>query len=106
MYYNSLVTTERVCIMSSIVLAVISLCLAFFSMVMWVRARRAVLQAEVVAYGLRAQDDSDEVTKTNLVNMQTEYHVAIRKLNQLGHIKLDNWGRWIWTESGQQLGQG
>jgi hypothetical protein len=92
--------------MSSIVLAIISLSLALVFMVMWIRARRAALRAEVVAYGLRAQDDSDEHTKTDLMNMHKEYNVAISKLDQLGHIKRDNWGHWVWTESGQQLGQG
>jgi hypothetical protein len=92
--------------MSSIVLAVISLSLAIVFMIMWIRARRTALQAEVVAYGLRAQDDGDEDTKITLTNMHKEYNEAISKLNQLGQIKLDNWGRWVWTESGQQLGQG
>ncbi len=92
--------------MSSIVLAVISLSLAFVLMVMWIRARRAALRAEVVAYGLRAQDDRDEDTKTNLINRHKEYNVAISKLDQMGQIKRDKWGHWVWTESGQQLGQG
>jgi hypothetical protein len=37
--------------------------------------------------------------------MDTEYHDAISKLSQLGQIERDNWGRWVWTESGQQLAQ-
>lgn len=92
--------------MSSIIFAVIPFSLAFVFMIMWIRARRAALQAEVVAYGLRAHDDKDEDTKITLTNMHREYNEAIRKLDQLGQIKLDNWGRWVWTESGQQLGQG
>jgi hypothetical protein len=90
--------------MSSIVLAVISLSFAFVFMVMWIRTRRAALRAEVVAYGLRAQDDGDEDTKTTLINKKKEYQDAIQKLDQLGQVKLDDWGRWVWTESGQQLG--
>jgi hypothetical protein len=88
------------------IFAVISLSLAFVLMVMWIRARRAANRAEVVAYGLRSQDDKDEDTKTSLINKNNEYHDAINKLNQLGKIKLDSFGHWVWTESGQQLGQG
>jgi hypothetical protein len=96
---------KGVCIMNFI-LAVVSLSLAFVLMVLWIRTRRAALRAEVVAYGLRAQDDSDEDTKNNLISMNKEYHVAIRKLNQLGQIKLDDLGRWVWTDSGQHIGRG
>lgn len=91
--------------MSSI-LAVISLSLAVVFMVMWIRVRRAARQAEIVAYGLRAQDDRDDSTRTNLLKKNREYYVAIKKLNELGEIELDNWGRWVCTETGQQLGQG
>jgi hypothetical protein len=102
---NRFIATERVYFMSSIVLDVISLTLAFVFMVMWIRARRAAVQAEIVAYGLRSQDGGDEVTRTNLINMDKEYHDAISKLSQLGQIERDNWGRWVWIESGQQLAQ-
>ncbi len=90
--------------MSSIVLATVSLILAFVFMIMWIRARRAARSAEIVAYGLRAQDDNDEDTKTNLIHKNREYHEAIRKLNQMGQVKLDSWGRWVWADSGELLG--
>jgi hypothetical protein len=72
-------------------------------MVMWIRTRKISKQAELVAYGLRAQDDHDEITRTNLTLLNSEHQAAIHKLAELGEIKRDNWGRWIWTESGQPL---
>jgi hypothetical protein len=92
--------------MSSIIVAIISCTIALFFMVMWLRARRLANEAEIVAYGLRSQDESDENTKTNLIMLESEYEAAITKLNQLGEIKRDNWGRWVWTETGQQLSEG
>jgi hypothetical protein len=92
--------------MSSLIVAIISCVLALFFLVMWLRARRAVNEAEIVAYGLRAQDDSDENTKTNLSMIEAEYEAAIDKLSKLGEIKRDEWGRWVWTKTGEQLGGG
>jgi hypothetical protein len=91
--------------MSSTIVAIISVTLALIFMVMWLRARRIANEAEIVAYGLRSQDESDENTKTSLSMLETEYEAAIDKLNQLGEIRRDDWGRWVWTKSGQQLSQ-
>lgn len=91
--------------MSTVLLATISFSLALVFMIMWIRARRASRRAEIVAYGLRAQDDHDENTKTNLTIMDAEFQVAIQKLAQLGQVKRDNWGRWVWVDSGQAIGQ-
>lgn len=91
--------------MISIIVTTISCTFALVFIVMCVRARRAANEAEVVAYGLRAQDESDENTKTNLSMMEAEYEAAIDKLSDMGKIKRDNWGRWVWTETGQQLGE-
>jgi hypothetical protein len=92
--------------MSSIIVTIISCTFAVFFFVMWLRARRASSEAEVVAYGLRSEDDSDENTKTNLSMMEAEYDAAIDKLCEMGEIKRDDWGRWVWTKTGQQLGEG
>lgn len=91
--------------MSSTILAASSLALAVVFMVMWIRARRAAHRAEIVAYGLRAQDDRDEITKTNLILKNREFHEAIKKLNQLGQVELDSWGRWVWADSGELISQ-
>ena len=91
--------------MSSIIVAIISCTFALVFFVMWLRARRAANEAEVVAYGLRAQDDSDENTKTSLSMMEAEYDAAIDKLSEMGEIKRDDWGRWVWTDTGEQLGE-
>jgi uncharacterized protein (DUF3084 family) len=91
--------------MISIIVAIISGALAILFLIMWLRARRAVSQAEIVAYGLRAQDDSDENTKTNLSMIEAEYEAAIDKLYKLGEIRRDDWGHWVWTKTGQQLGE-
>jgi hypothetical protein len=91
--------------MSSIIIALISCTFAVVFFVMWLRARRAASEAEVVAYGLRSEDDSDENTKTNLSMMEAEYNAAIDKLSEMGEIKRDDWGRWVWTKTGQQLAE-
>jgi uncharacterized membrane protein len=91
--------------MSSLIVAIISCVFAIVFFVMWLRARRAASAAEVVAYGLRAQDDSDENTKTSLSIMEAEYDAAIDKLCEMGEIKRDEWGRWVWTKTGEQLGE-
>lgn len=90
----------------SIIVAIISCVFALVFFVLWLRARRAASEAEVVAYGLRSHDDSDENTKTSLSLMEAEYDAAIEKLSALGEIKRDDWGRWVWTKTGQQLGEG
>ncbi len=91
--------------MGGFIVAIISSAFAIVFLVMWLRARKAVSEAEVVAYGLRSQDDSDENTKTSLSIMEAEYDAAIDKLSEMGEIKRDEWGRWVWTKTGQPLGE-
>ncbi len=86
-------------------MAIISSIFAVIFLFLWLRARRAAKEAEIVAYGLRSQDDSDENTKTNLSVMESEYQAAVEKLCELGEIKQDKWGRWVWTKSGELLGE-
>jgi hypothetical protein len=72
---------------------------------LWLRARRNA-RIEQIAYGLRRDEDADQQTKTNITEMQAELVDAITKLEKLGLIKQDEWGRWVWVESGTFLGSG
>ena len=85
-------------------MAIIATGLALVFLILWLRARRAAADAEVVAYGLRAQDESDENTKTSISIMEAEYEAAIERLSSMGEIKRDDWGRWVWVKTGEQLG--
>ena len=77
--------------------------LVLIFLILWLRERRRV-QTEYVAYGLRADEDSDENTKTNITQMESRYVEAISKLEELGEIEQDSWGHWIWTKTGKLVG--
>lgn len=81
-----------------------SLFLAVIFLILWLRERKHAADAEIVAYGLRAQDHSDDNTKTSISAMESEYNDAINKLQELGELQQDEWGRWIWSKTGKQLG--
>ena len=72
--------------------------------ILWLRERRQA-RLEYIAYGLRAQDDNDENTKTNISVLESEYDAAIQRLSDMGQIRKDEWGRWVWIESGELLGE-
>ena len=72
-------------------------------LILWLRERRRA-RIEYVAYGLRASEEANENTKTNLTQMQAEYVEAMTRLEELGQVRQDNWGRWVWTENGQFVG--
>ena len=91
--------------MNLIIISSISVLLALVFFILWVRERRRASQAEVVAYGLRAEDDADENTKTNISVLEAEYDAAIQKLIDMGQIRKDEWGRWVWAETGELLGE-
>ncbi len=78
---------------------------AIIFLLLWLKARRQASEAEVVAYGLRAADDSDDNTKTSISMMEAEYDEAMEKLHQLGEIEQDDWGNWIWVKTGKPLGK-
>ena len=86
------------------VVSIVSLVLAVIFLLLWLRARNQANEAEIVAYGLRAQDDKHDSTKTSISAMESEYNEAIDKLQELGELHQDEWGRWIWNKSGKQLG--
>ena len=70
---------------------------------LWLRERRRA-QIEYIAYGLRADEESDENTKTNITQMEASFVEAISRLEELGLVKQDNWGVWIWIETGRPVG--
>ena len=71
-------------------------------LILWLRERRRA-EKEYVAYGLRGEED-DENTKTNITQMESAFVEAISKLEELGEVKQDNWGQWIWTKTGKPVG--
>lgn len=90
--------------MGFLLTTIISIFLALVFLILWLKERRHANEAEIVAYGLRSEDDSDENTKTSISVMESEYNEALNKLEQLGEIQQDNWGRWVWTKTGEPLG--
>lgn len=78
---------------------------AIVFLILWLRERKHASDAEIVAYGLRAEDDSDDNTKTSISVMESEYEEAMEKLQELGEIQQDEWGNWIWKKTGEQLGK-
>jgi hypothetical protein len=72
-------------------------------LILWLRERRRA-EIEYIAYGLRADEESDENTKTNITQMEASFLEAISKLEELGQVKQDNWGQWVWTETGKPVG--
>ncbi|MGD2172495.1 MAG: hypothetical protein PVI79_18840 [Gammaproteobacteria bacterium] len=73
-------------------------------MILWLRERRRA-NIEYIAYGLRADEDNTENTKTNITQMEASFVEAMSKLEELGEVKQDNWGQWVWTRSGKPVGQ-
>ncbi|MFT5399546.1 MAG: hypothetical protein ACI9LO_003435 [Planctomycetota bacterium] len=71
---------------------------------LWLKEKRKA-ELEYIAYGLRANDDSDENTKTNITVMEAGFQEAMAKLEALGEAKKDQWGKWIWTKTGLPVGQ-
>ncbi|MDH3636636.1 MAG: hypothetical protein OES20_18245 [Gammaproteobacteria bacterium] len=72
-------------------------------LVLWLRERRRA-QIEYIAYGLRAEEDSDENTRTNITQIEAGFMEAISKLEELGQVEQDRWGQWIWTDTGKPVG--
>ena len=77
---------------------------ALIFMLLWLKERKHATDAEIVAYGLRAADDSNDNTKTSISVMEAEYDEAIEKLKELDEIHQDEWGHWVWNKTGEQLG--
>ena len=77
--------------------------LVLIFMILWLRERRRT-QTEYIAYGLRTDEDSSQNTKTNITQMETKFVEAISKLEELGEVQQDDWGHWVWTKTGKQVG--
>jgi len=77
---------------------------ALIFLCLWLKARRRA-QIEYVAYGMRGNEESNENTKTNITAMESSFLEAISKLEDLGQVKQDDWGNWIWVETGKQVGE-
>ncbi len=88
----------------SLIINILIALIAVTFLILWLKERRHANEAEVVAYGLRAEDDSDDNTKTSISIMESEFGEAIDKLKELGEIHQDEWGNWIWNKTGKQLG--
>jgi len=89
--------------MDLILVAVGSGVLVLVFLILWLRERRRA-EVEYIAYGLRADED-DENTKTNITQMEASFVEAITKLEELGEVKQDQWGQWIWVETGLPVGK-
>ena len=77
--------------------------LVLIFLVLWLKERRRA-ETEYIAYGLRADEDSDINTKTNITQMEANFVEAITKLEELGEVQQNNWGQWIWIKTGKPLG--
>ena len=78
--------------------------LVLIFLILWLRERRNS-QKEYIAYGLRANEDQSENTKTNISAMENSFQDAMSRLEVMGEVTRDNWGQWVWTESGKPVGQ-
>ena len=88
------------------ILIILSVLVLVF-LILWIRERRNA-RIEHIAYGLREGegegDDANENTRTNITQMQAEFVDAITRLEELNLVKQDEWGRWVWIESGILVG--
>lgn len=91
--------------MGLLIVSVIAVFFAVIFMILWIKEKKHANDAEVVAYGLRAADDSDDNTKTSISAMESEYNEAITKLVELNQIHQDEWGVWVWSDTGEKLGE-
>ena len=73
-------------------------------LILWLRERRQA-RMEYIAYGLRSSEDSTDNTKTNVTAMEDGFNETISRLEDLGEVSQDEWGQWIWTESGKPVGK-
>lgn len=90
--------------MELLLAAVVSAVLALLFLILWLRERKNA-QREYIAYGLRANEDQSENTKTNISAIENGFEEAMSKLEDLGEVTRDNWGQWVWTKSGKPVGQ-
>ena len=73
-------------------------------LILWLRERRQA-RMEYIAYGLRSSEDNTDNTKTNVTAIEDGFNETISRLEDLGEVSQDEWGKWIWTKSGMQVGK-
>lgn len=73
-------------------------------LILWLRERRQA-RMEYIAYGLRSSEDNTDNTRTNVTAIEDGFIETISRLEDLGEVSQDDWGQWIWTESGKPVGK-
>ena len=71
---------------------------------LWLKERRNA-RNEHIAYGLRSTEDSTESTKTNITGLESGFREAMSKLEDMGEVAKDKWGRWVWVKTGLPVGE-
>ena len=73
-------------------------------LILWLKERRQS-RMEYIAYGLRSSEDSTDNTRTNVTLMDSGFREAMSRLEEMGEVRQDEWGHWIWNESGKPVGK-
>jgi hypothetical protein len=90
--------------MEIVYILIVSGVLILIFMFLWLKERRQA-HAEYIAYGLRSSEDNTENTKTNVTIMEDGFKEAMSKLEDLGEVRQDQWGQWVWNKSGKPVGK-
>jgi YD repeat-containing protein len=78
--------------------------LVLIFLILWLKERRQS-RMEYIAYGLRSSEDNTENSRTNVTVMNDGFSEAMSRLEDMGEVSQDEWGHWIWTESGKPVGK-
>ena len=73
-------------------------------LILWLKERRQS-RMEYIAYGLRTSEDNTENSRTNVTMMDSGFQEAMSRLEDMGEVRQDEWGHWIWNESGKPVGK-
>jgi len=73
-------------------------------LILWLRERRQA-RKEYIAYGLRSSEDNTENSRTNVTMLDSGFREAMSRLEDMGEVSQDEWGHWIWTNSGKPVGK-
>lgn len=77
--------------------------LALIFLTLWLRERKNA-QMEYIAYGLRSGEDNTENTRTNITMMDSGFREAMSRLEDMGEVRRDEMGQWVWVKSGKPVG--
>ena len=78
--------------------------LVFIFLTLWLKERRRS-RMESIAYGFRTGEDHTEGTKTNITLMDSGFREAMSRLEDIGEVAQDEWGKWVWLKSGKPVGE-